>query len=91
MVTFDPNKNRRNIADHGVALSEAERFDWEHAIIEEDDSEAYGEQREKATGFIGLDATSTSTSMRGEAEERASASERQTNRKTRLCQNFENR
>ena len=52
MVTFDPNKNRRNIADHGIALSEAERFDWEHAIIKEDDSEAYGEQCEKATGVI---------------------------------------
>lgn len=53
MITWDEAKRRSNLAKHGVDLALAEQFDWESAIFEEDDSEAYGEQREIATGWIG--------------------------------------
>ncbi|MBP0580740.1 BrnT family toxin [Labrys sp. LIt4] len=53
MTQFDPLKNSSNLSKHGVALSTAEDFDWETALIEEDRTEAYGEQRERAIGFIG--------------------------------------
>jgi hypothetical protein len=53
MTTWDERKRRSNLRKHGVDLALAEHFDWATAIIEEDDSEAYGEQRERATGLIG--------------------------------------
>ena len=53
MTTWDEAKRRSNLAKHGVDLALAERFNWEYAIFEEDDSEVYGEQREIATGPIG--------------------------------------
>ena len=53
MTTWDERKRRSNIAKHGVDFVVAERFHWDEADIEEDDSEAYGEQREIATGWIG--------------------------------------
>jgi uncharacterized DUF497 family protein len=52
MTTWDERKRRSNLAKHGVDLALAERFDWLTAVIEEDDSEPYGEQREVATGWI---------------------------------------
>jgi uncharacterized DUF497 family protein len=53
MVTWDEAKRKANLAKHGVDLALAKELDWETAIIEEDDSEAYGEQREIARGMIG--------------------------------------
>lgn len=67
VITFDPAKNRRNLAKHQVALSAAEGFDWDSAVIIEDDS-AHGEQREIATGFIGLALYVYVYTLRGENE-----------------------
>jgi uncharacterized protein (DUF4415 family) len=53
VTTWDETKRRRNLAKHGVDLAIAERFDFHTAWIREDDSEAYGEQREIAIGWIG--------------------------------------
>jgi uncharacterized DUF497 family protein len=53
MTTWDEAKNQSNFAKHGVHLSRAVDFDWVSAVIEEDDSESYGEQRERAVGWIG--------------------------------------
>jgi uncharacterized protein len=52
MTTWDEAKRRRNLAKHGVDLAIAERFDFGTAVIREDDSEAYGERREIAIGWI---------------------------------------
>jgi uncharacterized DUF497 family protein len=52
VATWNETKRRRNLAKHGVDLAVAERFDFISAIIEEDDSEAYGEQRQIAIGRI---------------------------------------
>jgi uncharacterized DUF497 family protein len=54
MTTWDEQKRQSNLAKHGVDLALAEHFDWHGAVIEEDKSEAYGEQREIATGWIGF-------------------------------------
>jgi len=40
-VTFDPRKDARNAAKHGVSLSLAEQFEWETALIWTDSREDY--------------------------------------------------
>ncbi len=52
MTTWNEAKRRRNLAKHGVDLAIGERFDFVTAIIIEDDSEAYGERRDVAIGWI---------------------------------------
>lgn len=53
MTTWDDAKRRSNVAKHGVNFALAANFDFATADITEDDSEAYGEQRERAVGMIG--------------------------------------
>lgn len=50
----DPKKLAENVAKHCVWFHEAERFEWETAIIEADDRKSYPETRFQATGYIGL-------------------------------------
>jgi uncharacterized DUF497 family protein len=50
---YDPAKNSSNIARHGMPLSDAEAFEWETAVVREDDRFQYDEQRFEATGLIG--------------------------------------
>jgi len=52
-VEFDPAKNAKNVAKHGVSLQAAEGFDWETALEREDDRFDYGEVRFVAIGLIG--------------------------------------
>jgi len=52
-IEYDPAKNTSNQRKHGVPLTLAEAFDWDMAKIEEDARHDYGEQRFKATGYIG--------------------------------------
>ena len=51
---YDPKKNKQNIALHRISLQEAERFEFETALIVLDDSEDYGEVRYRGIGFIGV-------------------------------------
>lgn len=51
-IEFDPAKDARNIAKHGVSLRAAEDFDWTTAIEREDDRFDYGEMRFVALGMI---------------------------------------
>lgn len=51
-VEFDPAKDAKNIAKHGVSLTCAAGFDWDSAIAVEDDRFDYGERRFYAIGFI---------------------------------------
>jgi len=44
-ITFDPAKNKANIAGHGVSLAEADNIDWDAIIEEEDIRENYSEVR----------------------------------------------
>jgi uncharacterized DUF497 family protein len=52
VTTWDEAKRRRNLSKHGVDFAIAERFDFHTAVIREDNSEEYGEQRDIAIGWI---------------------------------------
>ncbi|MCG8510508.1 MAG: BrnT family toxin [Rhodospirillales bacterium] len=51
MYEWDESKRAANRKKHGVDFSEADRFDWETALVAEDDS--HDERRYIAIGFIG--------------------------------------
>jgi uncharacterized protein len=53
-IAFDPGKDARNIAKHGVSLALAEDLEWETALVWSDDRMDYGETRQCAIGYIGL-------------------------------------
>jgi uncharacterized DUF497 family protein len=50
---FDPAKDERNLDKHGLSLVEADGFDWETAVVDEDKRKLYAEPRFEAKGFIG--------------------------------------
>jgi len=52
-ISFDPAKNARNIAIHGISLERAVEFEWHNALNVEDDRHDYGERRFRAYGLIG--------------------------------------
>ena len=49
---WDDNKNKANIAKHGVNFNIAVDFDWESAIEVRDTRFDYGEERWIALGYI---------------------------------------
>ena len=51
-IAFDPEKEARNIAKHGISLARAEEMDMTTAIIREDERFDYGETRYIAFGDI---------------------------------------
>ncbi len=53
MTTWREDKRAENIRKHGVDLADAEAFEWAAALVEEDLTEVYGEQRFRAIGPIG--------------------------------------
>jgi len=44
-IEFDPAKDARNIAKHGISLAIAERLEWDLLLAQEDTREGYGEAR----------------------------------------------
>ncbi|MGB4766741.1 MAG: BrnT family toxin [Rugosibacter sp.] len=50
---FDPIKDERNLDKHGLSLADADGFDWETAVVDEDTRKLYAEPRFEAKGFIG--------------------------------------
>jgi uncharacterized DUF497 family protein len=50
---WDDEKAQRNMAKHGVSFDLVTGFDLDRAMLDEDDSEDYGEERTVATGLIG--------------------------------------
>jgi uncharacterized DUF497 family protein len=51
-IAFDPGKDARNIAKHGISLARAEEMDMSAALIREDVRFDYGETRHIAFGEI---------------------------------------
>jgi len=49
---WDPEKDRINIARHGISFAAAAAFDWQHAQIFTDDRKDYGEDRFQARGML---------------------------------------
>jgi uncharacterized protein len=52
-LSFDPEKNERNIQDRGLAFTLAAELDWATALIDEDTRHEYGERRYRVLGCIG--------------------------------------
>lgn len=52
-ITFDEAKNVLNKSKHGLSLSEAERLEWDDALIWQDTRRDYGEARMIALCAIG--------------------------------------
>jgi len=52
-ITFDEAKDTLNKSKHGVSLSEAEKLEWDDALIWQDTRRNYGEVRMIALGVIG--------------------------------------
>lgn len=53
MYDWDDAKAAANLAKHGVAFDAVLDFDWDTALILEDDRQDYGEARYIAFGLIG--------------------------------------
>ena len=45
VITFNPEKNARNIAERGLSFERVADLDWATAVIMEDDRRDYGEVR----------------------------------------------
>lgn len=52
-ITFDPAKDARNIAKHGVSLALAGQLAWDEAVVWIDDRRNYGEARQCALAPLG--------------------------------------
>jgi uncharacterized DUF497 family protein len=52
-LSYDPAKDRRNVALRGLSFELAHAFDWASAFIVEDVRRHYGERRYRATGTLG--------------------------------------
>ena len=52
-LLFDDAKDRANQSKHGLSLSEAEKLEWDDALIWQDTRRDYGEPRMVALGAIG--------------------------------------
>jgi len=54
-IDFDPAKDAANLAKHGISLAEAERLDWDTAVIWPDNRFDYDEERMAGWGLIETD------------------------------------
>ena len=52
-ITFDPEKNARNIRERGLSFERASEFEFESAVVREDERREYGEVRYVALGRLG--------------------------------------
>ncbi|MDY0961722.1 BrnT family toxin [Massilia sp. CFBP9026] len=53
-IVYDVVKSESNTAKHGISLAEAMRFEWDDALIWNDERKHYGEARLCAIGYIDL-------------------------------------
>ncbi len=53
-IDFDPDKDAKNRARHGVSLALAAEMEWETALIWSDRRVDYGEDRQVGVGYIGM-------------------------------------
>ncbi len=51
-ITYDPNKNARNIAERDLPFDLLAELEWDTAIAREDVRRDYGERRIQVLGYI---------------------------------------
>ncbi|PQV50987.1 BrnT family toxin [Paraburkholderia sp. BL21I4N1] len=66
-LTYDPAKNKANIAKHGVSLEMAAMIDWSEVLFYVDDRRDYREVREVGFAPIGARLFCVVFTQRGEA------------------------
>ncbi len=49
---WDEDKAAANVRKHSISFANVFGFDWESALVVEDDREDYGEKRYRALGYI---------------------------------------
>lgn len=52
-ISYNPGKNKKNIAERGISFERVSEFEWSSALIVEDIRKDYGEPRFQALGLIG--------------------------------------
>ncbi len=76
-ITFDPEKNERNLRERGLSFELAAEFDFETAVTTEDTRCDYGERRFRSFGFIGPELHALVFKVRGDANHQPAKSEPQ--------------
>ena len=66
-ITYDPEKNERNLRERGLSFEMVTKFDFDSAIFTTDTRKDYGEMRTRALGFIGGKLYALVFTMRGSA------------------------
>jgi uncharacterized DUF497 family protein len=51
-ITYDSNKNKRNVVERGLSFDCVAEFDFETALYAVDDRHEYGETRIVAIGYL---------------------------------------
>jgi len=51
-ITYDSNKNKRNVVERGLSFDRVADFDFETALYAVDDRHEYGETRIVAIGYL---------------------------------------
>jgi uncharacterized DUF497 family protein len=51
-ITYDPEKNERNVRERGLSFERVADFDFATAIYIVDDRQDYGERRIRSLGFL---------------------------------------
>jgi uncharacterized DUF497 family protein len=51
-ITFDPEKNARNIVERGMSFERVAELDWDTAVLVEDTRRNYGELRPRVLGRL---------------------------------------
>ena len=52
-ISYDPEKNTRNIVSRGLSFDSAVDFAWSTALVVEDTRRVYAERRFQPLGYIG--------------------------------------
>jgi uncharacterized DUF497 family protein len=52
-ITYDANKNTKNIADRGLSFELVRELEWATALVVEDLRKDYSERRFQVIGYIG--------------------------------------
>ena len=52
-ITFDPEKNARNVAERGLSFEQVAELDWDTALIVQDTRRNYGEPRLRVIARLG--------------------------------------
>ncbi len=65
-ITFDPEKNARNLRERNLSFELAAEFDFENAVTTEDTRQDYGEPRFRSLGWIDSEMYALVFTVRGE-------------------------